>query len=245
MNNLKSLIKTKFSEKNIDKMRSYYRMAFSFSYPLLWLYGKYINTPVQKLRNFRKSNRKLEIGPGPLRIDGFETVNIMWFPNVDYVADASKKLPFKNESFSLIYASHILEHIPWYLTKQTLTEWHRVLQYEGVIEIWVPNGLLIAKSWVAAEDLKSIDFKNDAWFKFNAVQDPALWANGRLFSYGDGTGKPGHSNWHLATFSPRLLKDLLAEVGFTQITYLDREAVRGHDHGWINLGVRAIKTKKD
>ncbi len=45
-------------------------------------------------------------------------------------------LPFENETFDLILANHVMEHIPnWF---DTLKEFARVLKTGGRIEIWVP-----------------------------------------------------------------------------------------------------------
>jgi SAM-dependent methyltransferase len=189
--------------------------------------------------NRSRRPRLLEIGPGSERIMGFETMNISWTSATDYVYDAAKALPFKDNTFDLIYASHVLEHIPWYQTAQTLSEWRRILKDDGALEIWVPDGLKICRAFVAAEDEGSPEFQRDGWYRFNEERDPATWAAGRIFSYGDGTGARGHSNWHHALFSERRLRQLLERVGYKHVRLLSSTDVRGYDHGWINLGLRA------
>jgi ubiquinone/menaquinone biosynthesis C-methylase UbiE len=193
--------------------------------------------------------RKLEIGPGAERIEGFETLNIAPGTNVDHVADAAGRLPFDDGTFSVVYASHILEHVPWYLTEQTLREWVRVLKPGGLLEVWVPDGLKIARAFVEAED--AIDGApgaqdrtiNDGWYRFNPRRDPCVWAAGRLFTYGDGPPGANYAspNWHRAMFSPRRLEDCLWSAGLVDVQRLDRSQVRGDDHGWINLGFRGVK----
>ena len=186
--------------------------------------------------------RCLEIGSAPTgRIEGFETLDIVEGPGVDHVCDASKPLPFQDDTFDLIYASHILEHIPWYMTEDTLRKWVRVLKPGGVLEVWVPDGLKICENLVLAEyeGINLIDF--DGWYKFNPRKDPYVWAAGRIFTYGDGTGNPNHPNWHRAIFTPRYLKELFERVGLTHIREMDLSEVRSGKHGWINLGVRGMK----
>lgn len=217
------------------------RTNIKFTHPLHMLYGRFVHTPIMLWRNGKNPCRRLEIGPGPKRIPGFETASIIWQPQVDYVCDASKRLPFKENSISLIYASHMLEHVPWYQIEKTLLEWRRVLKKGGWLEIFVPNGYLIAKTFVEAEDGVTDNTFLDGWYKFNPSKDPCIWANGRIFSYGDENGGKGHPNWHLSIFSERYLKKLLHNAGFIDIAKLNSSDVRGYDHGWINLGLKARK----
>lgn len=205
------------------------------------LYGRLIKTPYNLWVNKGKTERRLEIGPGPRRIENFETVNVVWGVSVDYVVDASKKLPFSDDEFSLVYASHVLEHIPWYKAEKTFAEWARIVRPNGFLEVWVPNGLLIAKTFVEAEEGRKNNIDLDGWYKFNDQKDSCVWANGRIFSYGDGSGRKVDPNWHMALFSPRYLENLFVNHGFIDVEVLDKSEVRGHDHGWINLGVRGRK----
>lgn len=188
-----------------------------------------------------RTHRKLEIGPGPKRIPGFETLNVVAAANVDYVWNASKRLPFADGTFELIYASHILEHIPWYRTDEVLREWIRVLERGGRLELWVPDGVKICKAFVEAEEQDSKDFERDGWYRFNEQRDPCVWASGRLFSYGDGVGTLDHPNWHRAVFSFRYLEHALRKAGCSRVEQLNASHVRGHDHGWINLGIAGTK----
>lgn len=200
----------------------------------------YIKTKINLYKNQNKEFRKLEIGPGDARIPGFETLNIANSSVTDYVINASSSLPFPKETFQILYASHILEHIPWYKTLDVLKEWQRIIKIGGEIEIWVPDGYKIAKAFIDAEDGKNyLDL--DGWYKFNIKKDPCIWASGRIFTYGDGKGTLGHPNWHLAIFSYRYLEILLREAGFSEIRRMETTEVRGYDHKWINLGVKGRK----
>jgi hypothetical protein len=53
----------------------------------------------------------------------------------------------------------------------------------------------------------------------------------------------GGNHWNilLAWFSERYLKKLLQENGFIEITRMDNAECRGHDYGFINLGIKALK----
>ena len=191
--------------------------------------------------NRSKPYRMLELGPGPEQIPGFETLDIVNGKHVDYVYDAAKRLPFDDNTFDLIYASHVLEHIPWYQTVDVLTQWVRILKPGGHLEVWVPDGLKICKALVDYELHAENYIDKDGWYQFNEEKDPCKWAAGRIYTYGDGSANPDSSNWHRALFTPRYLKLALEKVGLRDIEQMDRSQVRGHDHGWINLGMRGIK----
>jgi len=239
---MKEKIKILFGESNIQKIFILYNKLYQIFKKLMYPYGKYIKTPLMVKKNFNKSNRKLEIGPGINRLSGFETLNVDWDFNVDYVIDASKRLPFFSGSFDLIYSSHVFEHFPWYRLAEVLKEWVRIIKNGGRIEILVPDGLKICETLTAFEKHGIDEIYKDGWYRFNPERDPCVWAAGRLFTYGDGSGNPYHWNWHRALFTPRYLKKIMEDVGLVDIRQLDTKEVRGVDHGWISLGM--IGTKK-
>ena len=237
MNSVRSLVPT----RQMDHARRVHSLASSVCRAPLNLVQRAVQTPALLLSRRGLTDRRLEIGPGSGRIQGFETLNIVGGRNVDYVWNAERRLPFRTGTFSIIYASHILEHVPWFRTERVLKEWVRVLAPGGRLELWVPDGLKICKAFVDAENNNSQSFQQDGWYRFNERKDPCAWASGRIFSYGDGSGYRNHPNWHLAIFSPRYLEEALKRAGCSRVERLERSQVRGHDHGWINLGVCGIK----
>ncbi len=202
---------------------------------------QYRKTRVNLRANLGKPHRMLEIGPGDARIAGFETLDVVDKPHVDYVRDATKTLPFTSDTFELIYASHVLEHVAWYQTEHALKEWIRILKPGGHLELWVPNGLKICKALVDFE-LRGEDYiHKDGCYLFNEARDPCKWAAARIYTYGDKTGSPNHANWHRALFTPRYLKLVMENAGLRHVRQMDRSEVRGYDHRWINLGMRGTK----
>lgn len=186
---------------------------------------------------------KLEIGPGKKRQPGFTTFDISGVADADIYGDASDKLPWETDFVEIVFASHILEHIPWYLTERTLKEWKRVLMPGGTMEIWVPNALKLAQGLIEAESGKQpAGMKHDKWRRLNKNNDPYKWVNGRIFTYGDGHGTVNHPNWHRALFTPKSIQTLLTSVGMTKVRMLDPKTERrGTGHGWMEMGVTGVK----
>lgn len=145
-------------------------------------------------------------------------------PYVDVLHDARNlPLPFVRGQFTLVYMSHVLEHIPWTQTVSFLQEIHRILEPGGVVEIWVPDFEKIVQSYLSKTP-------GDPWRKFNPAGDYMTWVNGRIFTYG-----PEDENWHRAVFDYQYLVQCLEAAGFHTTKRLTKP--RGYDHGPINLGV--------
>jgi len=231
---LKQALKKLMSDEQVNIARAIYRLLTGLLVaPLLNGVGRYLLTPINKIKNSTKKNRFLELGPGGSRIKGFETLNVVWSSNVDYVVDASKKLPFKSESFDIVYASHILEHTPWFSLTETIKEWVRVLKVGGQLEIWVPDGYKLSSFIVDIENgLERIEWF-DNWRPYNPRDNPYFWANGRLL-YG---ARHDYPSWHTAILTPKMLCLLMNDAGLSEVREMNPEEVRGYDHGWINLGV--------
>lgn len=207
------------------------------------LYKLFIQ-PFVLWKNSKRKKRFLEIGPSMTgdRVPGFETMNICKTRNTDYVGDITDGFPFPDNSFDRVYASHIFEHLVWYQLDKVFANLYKIVKHDGYVDIWVPDALKIAKAFVDFEERGIRDFENDGWYRFNETHDPAIWFNGRIFSYGDGKGTKGHFNVHATAWSPRLLKEKLLKAGFKTAKIIeDHSEILGHDHGWINLGVRAFK----
>jgi predicted SAM-dependent methyltransferase len=84
---------------------------------------------------------KLHIGGNESRT-GWTILDVEQRSEVDIVADASNLSMLEDESVSIIYASHVLEHFHYNLNNsllRTLTEWYRVLKVGGQLLISVPD----------------------------------------------------------------------------------------------------------
>lgn len=172
--------------------------------------------------------RKLEIGCNNKRMgDDWETLDVLPGENIDIVADVSKPLPVEDNTYDLIYMSHVLEHIAWYKTIDTLKELYRILAPDGVLEVFVPD----LDKLVDAYQKQIIP---DEWYRFNPEKNPFLWFVGRLFTYGD-----NDTDFHKAAFNKEHLRYCFQQAGFNDIKSL--RMVRGISHGYINLGMKGTK----
>lgn len=69
----------------------------------------------------------------------FVNVDAVALPNIHFIHDVRALPMFANNSVSLLYASHVLEHIPRSQIAATLQEWSRVLKPGGLIRLSVPD----------------------------------------------------------------------------------------------------------
>jgi len=218
---------------------------FRFGVATSWIFTLIlapIKTFVNIQLNRRKKYRCLEVGADAMNpVSGFESLSIYDFINIDYVIDLNKGLPFDDNSFDVIYASHVIEHIVWYKVPFVLKELSRVCKPGGRVEIWVPDGYKIAKAIIEFEDEKGDASPLDGYYECMPDRDLIWWANLRTFAHGDGKATLSDPNWHRAIFTDRFLKKILLENGFNSVKSLTSEDVRAKDHGWINLGVVGIK----
>ncbi len=230
------IFKIRFSHKKKHKDINLINRKITIIIKIKTFLYKYFIQPFVLKRNEKKPVRYLEIGPGETRIKDFEGINIVKTSSADYIADLSKKIPLASDSFDIIYTSHFLEHIAWYNVEPVINEIYRILKPNGILELWIPDGLKIAQQLILAEN-GTLKTTPDGWKRRNPDDNPYLWVNGRLF-YGD---NPTYPSWHKGLFTPNYLMQILQKAGFKNIEKMDNSQCRGYDHGWINLGIKAQK----
>jgi predicted SAM-dependent methyltransferase len=93
---------------------------------------------------------KLLIG-SRTRYPGWTTLDLVAGPEVDYVGDCQTLAPFDANSIEALYASHVLEHVPYAELQATLKEWHRVLVPGGKLMVAVPDMNILAQLFVKPE----------------------------------------------------------------------------------------------
>jgi glycosyltransferase involved in cell wall biosynthesis/SAM-dependent methyltransferase len=125
----------------------------------------------------------------------------------DVVADA-RHLPFASESFTVVRASHVLEHIPQEEILPTLREWRRVLHTDGALHIAVPDAEVTFKEIIDGQTPKGAP-------AYSLTESTAPLAQ----IYGLGYENPNtDKRWgHTIIFSYALLEHYLRAAGFTHI----------------------------
>lgn len=93
----------------------------------------------EKLPRNKDGKVYLNVGSGANTSPEFINIDAIPFPKTHLVADIQNLSTFPSESVDMIYASHVLEHIPRGKLEQTLLEWNRVLKRGGVLRFGVPD----------------------------------------------------------------------------------------------------------
>ncbi|MFC1845227.1 methyltransferase domain-containing protein [Thermodesulfobacteriota bacterium] len=141
--------------------------------------------------------RKLHIG-GKIKSKGWEILNAVPGPDVDHVCNANNLSKFSDNTFSEIYASHVLEHFDYKgELKDTLKEWNRVLEAGGKIYISVPDLDVLAKLLLAKNEL-SVDER------FEVMR---VIFGGHVDKY----------DYHLVGLNEEFLTNILINSGFVHI----------------------------
>lgn len=141
------------------------------------------------------------------------------FPDIEFIGDISKSLPFEDGSVKEIYASNCLEHVEHGEVFATLFEWFRVLDSGGKIEIRVPNFEFAAARYM------------DRSWVLSLV--PGTERN--LMHLIMGGDNPGWPHTHKVIFDFQLLANALKDVGFSEIRNTS-------DNGSWELRVEAKKS---
>ena len=181
-------------------------------------------------------NINLHLGCGDVKIEKFINVDIDPFLSAVDIVDNAKVLSnFDNNSVSLIYACHLLEHFPTNEIKSILTRWFEVLEFGGELRISVPD----------IDRIVNIYNKN---IKHFLTPGNTPWV-GLLYG-----GQTDIYDFHKTGFNFTYLKTLLEEVGFSNIKEyphsphwlgipFDASMAKEPFNEYISLNIMAIKPR--
>lgn len=105
----------------------------------------------------------MNLGCGPIFVESSDWVNLDFYAPTQAVKQANllNKLPLKNDSSSVVYSSHFLEHIPREEVFNFLSECFRVLAPGGTIRLVLPDLQNIANEYISlrnSEQHEKADF---------------------------------------------------------------------------------------
>jgi predicted SAM-dependent methyltransferase len=148
----------------------------------------------------------LNLGCGSARIDNFLNIDASLVAPCDVVAGVGK-LKVSSGSVDIIYASHILEHIPRYMESKVLSEWYRVLRPGGKIYLCVPDLEVLFRIYL--DNLPIYDTEKGKY-----LVDIACF-----LTYG---GQINKHEFHFNGYSFVTVKRLLESTGFKHIERFER-----------------------
>ena len=142
------------------------------------------------------SNLKLHLGCGDKKIEGYVNIDIRYMPNVDVVEDIRTLKSIKEETVSVIYVSHVLEHFGRLEYKEVLKRWCSLLVPKGILRLAVPDLESVFEYYQETKDLSKI----------------------RGFLYG---GQDYKENYHYCGWDYKTLEEDLIECGFSSVSRYD------------------------
>ena len=149
---------------------------------------------------------KLHLGCGSRFIPGFIHVDALPASHVDIVGTV-ENLPLADNSVSLIYASHVLEHFGRHAYQSVLQEWFRVLRPDGILRLAVPDFDACA-----------------AMYYENGLEDGLNGLIGLIMG-----GQRNEYDFHKMIFDEDLLRQDLFDIGFRKICRWDWRTT-AHSH---------------
>lgn len=213
----------------------------------LWRYVMHYNASLLHLRSFVGRLRRLfhrpalpqvegnavylHLGCGPIDHPKFINIDLTSARHIHYIRSVDNLSPFKDCSVDLIYASHCLEHFSFHVVQAVLQEWHRVLRFDGILRLSVPDFDVL------------LNIYHESNSDINSIISPLM--GGQDYMY----------NYHKTIFNAASLEALLASAGFHSVnrwlpgsseltTFDDWSArhivVNGKEYP-ISLNIEAIK----
>ena len=112
--------------------------------PILLEYGR---KPLSIPRN-RDGKVRVHLGPGDQADDRYINVDSRALPHIHKVASVTNPNVFPSHYADFIYACHVLEHISYHDTLDTLKLWRSWLKKDGLLRLSVPDFDKIVKLYM-------------------------------------------------------------------------------------------------
>ncbi len=153
----------------------------------------------------RQTGLKLHLGCGNILKDGW--VNVDAQPPADLTLDLREPLPLSDDSCSIVYSEHFLEHLEYpEPTRSLLRECHRILEPDGRFSVGVPD-----TEWPIME---YAELRSEGYFGFAKERWHPDWCETEM----------EHLNYHFRqrtehkfAYDFKTLESVLRMSGFTSI----------------------------
>lgn len=178
-----------------------------------WVVRRFLAQPAVPVRS--DGRLLVHLGCGEIDAPGWVNVDVQRLPHVHHVSDVRRLPMFATGSIDLLYACHVLEHVSFRETRETLAEWHRVLKPGGTLRLSVPDFDLLVDLYVSQGR------------EAEKIARPLL-----------GGQRESH-NFHQAIFTERSLGRGLLEVGFRRVERW--EAATAPDYGLDDWASRTFE----
>lgn len=165
---------------------------------------------------------KFNMGSGRDKLDGYIAVDLH-NPAADINEDVLK-LSLPESSVDEIYSSHLIEHLNHTEVIPLLGRWYSALKQNGKLIIETPDLEAMCKDFENASD--------DERYIITMCIFGAAANNVTTESLANGTASP-----HLWGFYPKVLSDILTQIGFTNVEILPQQGL----HPGKNFRIEAIK----
>ena len=153
----------------------------------------------------------VHLGCGDIASPEFINVDASPASHIHYVCDVKDLSVFPDDYCDMVYACHVLEHIPYNDLRKVLWEWKRILKPHGVLRLSVPDFDKILDIYTC--------FSRDIM----SILGPLLG------------GQEDKYNVHHSIFNSKYLSAKLREVGFRGIREWDPQHVSNHNfHDWAD-----------
>jgi predicted SAM-dependent methyltransferase len=229
-------------------LKSIARPPFRVARKALWLarrkaiISRYLRSAAQP---------KLQVGTGFNGLPGWLNGDILPRQR-DYIyLDATKPLPFADDTFAFIYTEHMIEHIGYGSARDFVRECYRVLRPGGVLRISTPDLAVITRMYATTGDSVGDEYVQYAVRTYvpHAIRNIKAFVLNNFFY-----------NWgHAFIFDRDTLTTLLQNVGFKELSWhaphesKHPELQRLEKHGqligseeinaWQSMIVESVKAK--
>jgi SAM-dependent methyltransferase len=176
------------------------------------------------------------IGQSRLATGGLRLLGLLNAGNLSYIeycrrndiryANAVKRIPYADGSVSVIYSSHMLEHLDRSEARRFIQECHRALAPGGILRIAVPDLLPLARAYVAGGTADA--FLSSCVLELDKPRGLAAKLHYFIFA-----GREHHWMYDGASLSR-----LMSDVGFAGIEILEAGKTSIPDPGNLNLRER-------